>query len=72
MIDKVERNNCPIIEETGDGVSVGRCWFYCWDGICPRHGDVSEYLQKLPNLTPEKEMISDRAAKQKPNNQFDA
>lgn len=34
--------NCPIREFTGDGVSVGRCWFYMPDGkTCPRHGDVS-------------------------------
>ena len=35
--------NCIIIEKTADGVSVGRCWFYLYDGkTCPRHGDVSQ------------------------------
>jgi len=35
-------NNCAIIEEDGDGNSVGACWFYIdeVDG-CPRHGFVS-------------------------------
>jgi hypothetical protein len=39
-------NNCPIRERTGDGVSVGRCWCYCPDDVCPRHGDVSEALKR--------------------------
>lgn len=38
-------NNCPIRERTGGGVSVGRCWFHCPDGVCPRHGDVKTQLQ---------------------------
>ena len=34
-------SNCPIMEQTGDGTPVGRCWFYISDGkTCPRHGDV--------------------------------
>ena len=37
-------NNCPIREFTGDGVSVGRCMFYCPDDVCPRHGNVAEPL----------------------------
>jgi hypothetical protein len=49
--------NCPINERTGDGVLVGRCWFYLPDGkTCPRHGDVSEAVeqyQKTGKLTPE-------------------
>jgi hypothetical protein len=53
-------NNCPINEMTGDGVLVGRCWHYCKDGICPRHGDVSVYLKQLPKLTAENEMRADR------------
>lgn len=37
------KNNCPILEVTGDGRSAGRCWFYLPDGkTCERHGDVSE------------------------------
>ncbi len=36
-------NNCPIVERTGDGRLVGRCWFYIGEkNLCPRHGDVSE------------------------------
>ncbi len=37
-------HNCVIIERTGDGVLVGRCWFYCPNDVCPRHGDVSAEL----------------------------
>jgi hypothetical protein len=33
---------CAVRERTADGVSVGRCYFHTEDGICPRHGDVSE------------------------------
>lgn len=53
-------NNCPIIERTGDGVAVGRCWFHCRDGVCPRHGDVGKYLAKLPTLTDENDMRRER------------
>lgn len=38
-------NNCPINEQTADGKIVGRCWFYCPNDICPRHGDVSKELK---------------------------
>lgn len=34
-------DNCAIRERTGDGRSVGRCWFHVKDGKCPRHGDVT-------------------------------
>jgi hypothetical protein len=35
--------NCPVIEETADGIPVGTCWFYLPDPdgkTCPRHGKV--------------------------------
>jgi hypothetical protein len=35
--------NCPIREHSGDGAYVGRCEFACYDGVCPRHGRVSDY-----------------------------
>ena len=57
------QNNCPINEQTGDGVCVGRCWFHCEGGVCPRHGDVSMYLTRLPKLTLENEMRRDRGLK---------
>jgi len=31
---------CPVLEQTGDGVGCGRCWFALDGVICPRHGDV--------------------------------
>ena len=35
-------SNCPINEQTADGLTAGRCWFYMPDGTtCPRHGDVT-------------------------------
>lgn len=50
--------NCPIIEVTGDGRPVGRCWFYLPDGkTCPRHGDVLkavELFEMTGKLTLEK------------------
>jgi hypothetical protein len=48
--------NCPILERTADGRAVGRCWFYCPKGVCPRHGDVSGSLdayRKTGRLTDE-------------------
>lgn len=43
-------DNCPILEQTGDGEKVGRCWHYVGGvknfQICPRHGDVSEALER--------------------------
>jgi len=37
---KAHPNNCPLIEEDGDGRSCGTCTFYLEDGVCPRHGRV--------------------------------
>ena len=40
--------NCPINEQTGSRVVVGRCWFHLPDGkTCPRHGDVSAPVAKF-------------------------
>jgi hypothetical protein len=48
--------NCAVRERTGDGVSVGRCWFHTDEDndilTCPRHGDVTE-IQKLFSETGE-------------------
>lgn len=49
--------NCPIREFTADGVSVGRCWFYCPDGVCERHGDVTielKFYNETGKLTDER------------------
>lgn len=46
VIHKIASNNCPIIERTHDGDSVGRCFFYCPDGVCPRHGDVRKEIER--------------------------
>lgn len=35
--------NCPVIEETADGVSCGVCTFYIGtEKVCPRHGKIVE------------------------------
>lgn len=39
--------SCPVRERTGDGVSVGRCYYPTEDGVCPRHGDVREPLRRF-------------------------
>ena len=40
---------CPIRERTGDGKSVGRCWFGLQESAgrkwCPRHGDVTKAVE---------------------------
>ena len=52
-------NNCPILERTGDGTVVGRCWYYLENQcLCPRHGDVSkerQYYIETGKLTDERE-----------------
>ena len=43
-----ETRNCPINEQTGDGRTCGRCWFWLPDGkTCPRHGDVSVEVERF-------------------------
>lgn len=38
---RLNPDNCPVIERTGDGVSVGPCCFHLKGGTeCPRHGTV--------------------------------
>ena len=40
--------HCPIIEQTGDGATCGRCWFTLIDGrICERHGDVENEVVRF-------------------------
>jgi hypothetical protein len=40
--------NCPINEQTADGVPVGRCWYYLKDGkTCPCHGDVEDEVRRF-------------------------
>ena len=39
-------SNCPILERTADGTSAGRCWFYCPDDVCPRHGSVGAAIER--------------------------
>lgn len=46
MAERAFTNNCPVRERTADGVSVGRCWCWCVDNRCPRHGDVTVALQR--------------------------
>ena len=39
--------NCPLIEQTADGTEVGVCCFFLSDGkTCPRHGDVTERVER--------------------------
>jgi len=32
--------NCPVIEQTADGVAVGVCCYHLDSGVCPRHGKI--------------------------------
>jgi hypothetical protein len=40
-------NNCPVIEKTGDGTPVGRCWFHMPNGVCPRHGEIEKIKREV-------------------------
>jgi hypothetical protein len=42
---------CPMREHTGDGVYVGRCDFATYEGHCPRHGNVQQFLGEDADLT---------------------
>lgn len=59
--------NCPIMEQTGDGVTVGRCWFHLIDGkTCPRHGDVSQavsYFKKTGKCMLESDLFKNNTHK---------
>lgn len=65
--------NCPINEQTADGVTVGRCYFYLEDGnTCPRHGDVSLEVERFDRdgvLTLENDLRARRGEPQLGNNQ---
>lgn len=41
-MSQIAESACAVNERTGDGRSVGRCWFHAPGDVCPRHGDVSE------------------------------
>jgi len=56
--------NCPILEQTADGINVGRCWFYLIGGhTCHRHGDVTKAVERFQDtgkLTLESDHRSER------------
>jgi hypothetical protein len=58
-------NNCAIVQTTGDGVSVGRCWHYLHGGLCTIHGDVtaeqSAYIER-GEVTKDVELYAKRRA----------
>ena len=37
---KMQPHHCPVVLRTGDGKSVGACWHYLRDGVCPDHGQI--------------------------------
>lgn len=39
--------HCPIMEQTADGVTCGRCWFALSDNVCRRHGNVMVEVQRF-------------------------
>ena len=59
-MEKFTNQNCPILEQTGDGTVCGRCWFFLRDGItCPRHDDVEPevtFFKSTGKLTLENNM----------------
>lgn len=61
-------DHCAINEQTADGCVVGRCWFKVENGICPRHGDVSEVQKRYAEtgkLTLEENHIRKEPVKEK-------
>lgn len=43
-VPKQFTGTCYVREYTADGFSVGACYHPTYDGQCPRHGDVMDYL----------------------------
>ncbi len=44
---KGKEMNCPIMEQTADGVTCGRCWYHLAGGdVCERHGFVGPEVAK--------------------------
>lgn len=39
---KQNPRHCPVVLRDGDGKSVGACWYYLRDGVCPAHGQIYE------------------------------
>ena len=40
--------NCPIVEQTADGVPCGRCCYFLPDGFtCPRHSEVKTEVMRF-------------------------
>lgn len=42
---KQNPNNCPVLLRDGDGKSVGACWYYLKDGVCPQHGRIGNKVE---------------------------
>lgn len=42
--------SCPMREHAGDGGYVGRCYFATYEGYCPRHGNVKQFLGEDADL----------------------
>lgn len=68
-----DTRNCPILERTGDGERAGRCWYFCPDDVCPRHGCVDAALERYREngkLTDENDHVrwfpSEKPAKKNP------
>ena len=40
---KANPRHCPVVLRDGDGKSVGACWYYLRDGVCPSHGQIYEH-----------------------------
>ena len=38
-------NNCAVRQRGGDGNSLGRCWYYAENDVCPCHGDVKKVME---------------------------
>ena len=57
---KIDHNDCAILERTADGISVGRCWYYLKDDMCPRHGNVKavqDHYRLTGELTDERDFV---------------
>ena len=39
---EMHSHNCPVLLRDGDNKSVGACWYYLKNGVCPSHGVIYE------------------------------
>jgi hypothetical protein len=54
--------HCPVRLIAGDGVSVGACWHYLVEGVCPSHGRIYREAIRTISLADQADAAERQAA----------